>query len=132
MLLIISFFGITLTLPGIAGIILSIGMAIDANVIIFERIREELSVGKTLRASVDSGFKRAIPAILDGNVTTLIASVVLYNMGMGPVRGFAQTLTIGICLSMFTALIITRTILNAFINSGIKNPKLYNRGGTVI
>ena len=131
-LLALSLWNVTLTLPGIAGIILSVGMAVDANVIIFERIREELTAGKTLRASVDSGFKRALPAILDGNATTLIAALVLFFMGMGPVRGFAQTLTIGICLSMFTALIVTKFILNAFIGIGLKNPKLYSKGGAVI
>ncbi|KAI4453206.1 single-stranded-dna-specific exonuclease recj [Holotrichia oblita] len=104
MMLVLSAFKVTLTLPGIAGIILSVGMAVDANVIIFERIREELGAGKTLRASIDAGFKRAFPAIFDGNVTTLIAAAVLFWLGSGSVRGFAQTLSIGVILSMFTAL----------------------------
>ncbi len=124
-LLALSAFGVTLTLPGIAGIVLSVGMAVDANVIIFERIKEELNSGKTLRSSLDSGFKRAFPAILDGNVTTLIAAVVLYWMGSGTIRGFAQTLMIGIILSMFTALIITKLILKSMVGAGINNPKLY-------
>lgn len=126
-LLILSLFRITLTLPGIAGIILSVGMAVDANVIIFERIREELTSGKTLKASIDSGFKRAFPAILDGNVTTLIASVVLFWLGSGPVRGFAQTLSIGVVLSMFTALVVTRLILTSFVKIGINNPNFYSK-----
>lgn len=124
-LLVLSVFGITLTLPGIAGIVLSVGMAVDANVIIFERIKEELINGKTLRSAVDSGFSRAFPAILDGNVTTLIASAILFWLGTGTVKGFAQTLMIGIVLSMFTALVITRLLLRAFIGVGIHNPKLY-------
>ena len=116
---------ITLTLPGIAGIILSIGMAVDANVIIFARIREELAKGKMLKDSVDIGFKKALSAILDGNITTLIAAFVLMLLGSGTVRGFAQTLAIGIVLSMFTALVITRVILNGFIALGLDNLKLY-------
>ncbi|NMA95465.1 MAG: protein translocase subunit SecD, partial [Clostridiales bacterium] len=94
---------ITLTLPGIAGIILSIGMAVDANVIIFERIREEMNAGKTLRASVESGFSKAFSAILDSNITTLIAGFVLWRFGTGPIQGFAKTLVMGVILSMFTA-----------------------------
>lgn len=124
-LLVLSAFGITLTLPGIAGIVLSIGMAVDANVIIFERIREELTMGKTLRSSVNSGFSKAFSAILDGNVTTLIAAVVLFWLGNGTIKGFAQTLMIGIILSMFTALVITRIIMKCFIGIGMNNPKLY-------
>ncbi len=115
----------TLTLPGIAGIILSIGMAVDANVIIFARIREELATGKTLQSSVDIGFKKALSAILDGNITTLIASVVLMIMGTGSVKGFAQTLALGIILSMITALFITRVLVNGFISLGLKNEKLF-------
>lgn len=126
-LVILSAFRITLTLPGIAGIILTIGMAVDANVVIFERIREELNAGKTLKASVDAGFKRALPAILDGNVTTLIAAFVLFWFGSGPVKGFAQTLAIGIAVSMFSALVLTRIIINALVNSGIHNPNLYSK-----
>lgn len=127
MLIILSLFKITLTLPGIAGIILSVGMAVDANVIIFERIREELSSGKTLKAAKDAGFKRAFPAILDGNVTTLIASFILFWLGSGPVRGFAQTLSIGVILSMFTALVVTRLILTSFMKIGVNNPNLYSK-----
>jgi len=127
-LLVLSFFRITLSLPGIAGIVLSIGMAVDANVIIFERIREELSIGKILKASIDAGFKKALPAILDGNVTTFMTAVVLFFLGSGPVRGFAQTLIIGILVSLFSALVVTRLILTSFVNIGIKNPNLYSKG----
>ena len=102
----------TLTLPGIAGIILTIGMAVDANVLIFERIREELRTGKTVKASIDAGYGRAIVTILDANVTTLIAAVVLYQFGSGPMRGFALTLMIGIIASMFTAIVITRAVFD--------------------
>lgn len=105
-------FHFTLTLPGIAGIILTIGMAVDANVLIFERIREELGTGKTIRASIDTGYSRAFKTILDANVTTLITAVVLYQFGTGPIRGFALTLSIGIIASMFTAIIVTRTIFD--------------------
>ena len=115
----------TLTLPGIAGIILSIGMAVDANVIIFARIREELATGKTLQTAVDIGFKKALSAILDGNITTLIAAVVLMFMGTGSVRGFAQTLALGIVLSMITALFVTRILINGFIAMGLGNIKLF-------
>lgn len=125
MIIILSLSKITLTLPGIAGIILSIGMAVDANIIIFSRIKEELALEKTLRASVKSGFKKATSAILDGNITTLIAAIVLYIMGTGPIKGFAQTLGIGIIVSMFTALVVTRIILSCFVNLGIRNKKLY-------
>ncbi len=116
---------ITLTLPGIAGIILSIGMAVDANVIIFARIREELAGGKDVRNAVQAGFSKALSAIIDGNVTTLIAAGVLGIMGSGSIRGFAQTLALGIVLSMFTALFVTRILLNAVINLGLDNPKLF-------
>ena len=115
----------TLTLPGIAGIILSIGMAVDANVIIFARIREELATGKTLQSSVDIGFKKALSAILDGNITTLIAAVVLMFMGTGSIKGFAQTLALGIVLSMITALFVTRIIINGFISLGLNSEKLF-------
>lgn len=116
---------ITLTLPGIAGIILSIGMAVDANVIIFARIREELAQDKTIRSSIKSGFSKAMSAIVDGNITTLIAAIVLFYMGSGPIKGFAQTLMLGIVLSMFTALVVTRILLNLLFKIGIKNKKLY-------
>ena len=118
-------FDVTLTLPGIAGIILSIGMAVDANVIIFARIREELATGKTVQSAIKIGFQKALSAIIDGNVTTLIAAIVLGFKGSGSVKGFAQTLALGIVLSMFTALFITRWILNAFYTLGIKDVKFY-------
>lgn len=124
-LILLSAFKITLTLPGVAGIILTIGMAVDANIIIFSRIKEELAAGKTLRSAVDGGFHKALSAILDGNVTTLIAAVILYVLGTGPIKGFAQTLGLGILVSMFTALVITRILVKQFIGLGVKNPKLY-------
>ena len=108
-------FGATLTLPGIAGIILTIGMAVDANVLIFERIREEMNLGKTPRASVDAGFSRATLTILDANVTTLIAALVLFQFGTGPVKGFAVTLSLGVISSLFTALIVSRSIFEFFL-----------------
>ncbi len=115
-----------LTLPGIAGFILSIGMAVDANVIIFERIKEELKIGKTIRTALDSGFKQAMTTIIDANVTTLIAGIVLYNFGTGPIRGFAVTLMIGLVVSMFTAVFITRFILKMVVKMEIsKNKKLF-------
>jgi len=115
-----------LTLPGIAGFILSIGMAVDANVIIFERIKEELKVGKTIRTSVDSGFKRAMRTIVDANVTTLIAGLVLYNFGTGTIRGFAVTLLIGLVVSMFSAVFITRFLLKLVIKMDLtKSKKLF-------
>ncbi|MCR4589049.1 MAG: protein translocase subunit SecD [Lachnospiraceae bacterium] len=118
-------FELTLTLPGIAGIILSVGMAVDANVIIFSRIREELKLGKSTRSAIKGGFDKALSAIVDGNVTTLIAAAVLGLLGSGSIRGFAQTLALGIVLSMFTALVITRLLLNACERLGATNPKLY-------
>lgn len=124
-LIILNSFDITLTLPGIAGIILSIGMAVDANVIIFARIREELATGKAVRTSIEIGFKKAMSAIIDGNVTTLIAAVVLGLMGTGSVKGFAQTLAMGIILSMFTALVVTRLILKALFAVGLQDIKFY-------
>ena len=124
-ILLLNGFEITLTLPGIAGIILSIGMAVDANVIIFARIREELATGKTVRSSIKIGFQKALSAILDGNITTLIAALVLWILGTGTVKGFAQTLALGIVLSMFTALVVTRFILNAFYAIGLKDVKFY-------
>ena len=121
-------FNITLTLPGVAGIILSIGMAVDANVIIFARIREELATGKTVKSAVKIGFDKALSAIVDGNVTTLIAALVLLVLGTGTVKGFAQTLFLGIVLSMFTALVITKLLLNAFYAIGFKSEKWYGVG----
>ena len=120
----LSSFGATLTLPGIAGLILTIGMAVDANVIIFERIREELYSGKTVMASVDAGYQRALITILDANITTLIAAFVLWGIGTGPIKGFAITLSIGILCSMFTSIFITRTIL-MFLGSKKPLTKLY-------
>lgn len=118
-------FNITLTLPGIAGIILGIGMAVDANVIIFARIREELATGKTVASSVKIGFNKALSAIIDGNITTLIAAIVLGLRGTGAIKGFAQTLALGIILSMFTAVFITRIILNALMGLGLNSVKLF-------
>lgn len=118
--------GATLTLPGVAGIVLSLGMAVDANVVIFERIKEELKNGKTVRASIKSGFKRAMRTILDANITTLIAAVVLYSFGEGAIKGFATTLGIGIVASMFTAVVFTRTLLvNVDALGVVKNRKFY-------
>lgn len=125
MLLLLNGLNITLTLQGIAGIILSVGMAVDANVIIFERIREEVLGGRTLRLAVDKGFERAFPAIVDSNITTLIAGGVLYWLGSGTIKGFAQTLMLGIALSMFTSLFITKFITKTMIQAGINNAKLY-------
>ena len=118
-------FNITLTLPGIAGIILGIGMAVDANVIIFARIREELATGKTVASSVKIGFNKALSAIIDGNITTLIAAIVLGLRGTGAIKGFAQTLALGIILSMFTAVFITRIILNALMGLGLDSVKVF-------
>ncbi|WP_138264418.1 protein translocase subunit SecD [[Clostridium] hylemonae] len=126
-LVILNAFNVTLTLPGIAGIILSIGMAVDANVIIFARVREEMSKGKSVRNSLKTGFQKAMSAIVDGNVTTLIAAAVLWFKGSGSVKGFAQTLAIGIIVSMFTALVITRMIVYAFYAVGLRKEKLYYR-----
>ncbi|MEJ2196210.1 MAG: protein translocase subunit SecD [Ignavibacteriaceae bacterium] len=113
-------FKATLTLPGIAGIILTIGMAVDANVLIFERIREELSTGKTVKASIDSGYSRAYSAIIDSNITTFFTGIILYQFGTGPVQGFALTLMIGIVASLFSAMIITRLIFNIMTARGVK------------
>ena len=124
--LILHGFDIQLTLPGIAGIILTIGTAVDANVIIFERIKEEVKSGKTLRASVDAGFKRAFAAILDSNITTVIAAVVLWVFGTGTIIGFAKTLLIGTLVSMFTAIFVTRILLRQLCIFSSKNPKLYS------
>lgn len=126
-LVLLNAFDITLTLPGIAGIILGIGMAVDANVIIFARVKEELSAGKNVKTALNAGFHKAMSAILDGNITTLIAAAVLWLKGSGTVKGFAQTLALGIVVSMFTALVITRMIVYAFYAVGIKNPKVYGR-----
>lgn len=119
--------GVQLSLPGIAGIILSIGMAVDANIIIFERMREELRAGKTLRTAMESGFKNAMSAIVDSNVTTILAALVLMYFGTGSVKGFAITLMIGVATSMVTAIFITRYLLRQMVNLGLKNRKLYAR-----
>ena len=124
-LVILNAFNVTLTLPGIAGIVLSIGMAVDANVIIFARVREEMARGKSIKNALMAGFQKAMSAIIDGNVTTLIAAAVLWFMGSGTVKGFAQTLAIGIVVSMFTALVITRIIVFAFYAVGLRGEKLY-------
>ena len=124
-MLAINWLDVTLTLPGIAGVILSVGMAVDANVIIFTRIREEIASGKTVKSAIKIGFDKATSAIVDGNVTTLIAAAVLWFLGSGTVKGFAQTLAIGIIVSMITALYITKIILNAFYNLGCSGEKLY-------
>lgn len=117
---------VTMTLPGIAGFLLSLGIAVDANVIIFERIKEELRTGKSLRSAIDAGFKRGFTAVFDANVTTVIAAVVLYYLGTGPIKGFAVTLTVGILASMFTALSMTRWLLHLVAATNItKNPKYY-------
>lgn len=126
-LLILNAFDITLTLPGIAGIVLTIGMAVDANVIIFARIKEEIALGKSVKTSIENGFGKAFWAIFDGNITTLIAAVVLYLKGSGTVKGFAETLAIGILLSMFTALVISRFLLNAFYEIGFRDEKFYGK-----
>jgi len=126
-LVLLNAFDITLTLPGIAGIILGIGMAVDANVIIFARVKEELTAGKSVKSALNAGFHKAMSAILDGNITTLIAAAVLWLKGSGTVKGFAQTLALGIVVSMFTALVITRMIVYAFYAVGIRNIKLYGR-----
>ena len=125
MLVVLNGLNVTLTLPGVAGIVLSVGMAVDANVIIFERIKEEINLGKSIKTSIKNGFSKALSAILDGNITTLITCAVLLWLGTGPIKGFAQTLMLGIVLSMFTALVITRIILNALLEIGLKNPKMY-------
>lgn len=126
-LVMLNAFDLTLTLPGIAGIILSIGMAVDANVIIYARIREEIAEGKSVRSAIKTGFQKAMSAIVDGNITTLIAAAVLGAMGSGSVKGFAMTLALGIVLSMFTALVISRLIVNAFYAVGFRDEKYYGR-----
>ena len=116
---------VNLSLPGIAGIILSIGMAVDANVVIFERVKEELRAGKTVKSAIDSGFKRGFTAIFDSNITTLIAAGVLFWQGTGTIVGFATTLGLGVIISMFTALTITHFLLNRMVDFHIRNPKAY-------
>ena len=123
-LAILSTLQATLTLPGIAGIILTIGMAVDANVLIFERIREELANGKSVINSIDNGYKRALTTILDANVTTFIAAIILFQLGSGPIKGFSVTLAIGIVTSVFTAFTLTRFIVARWIRKS--NPKIIN------
>lgn len=130
-LLCLNGFNASLTLPGLAGIVLSIGMAVDANVIIFTRIQEELGNGATVKSAIDAGFNKALSSILDSNITTLIAAVVLYMMGVGTIKGFALTLGIGIVLSMFTALVVTKSLLKAVYTLGLQNPKLYGKKNEV-
>ena len=125
--LLLALTGAQLTLPGVAGIILGIGMAVDANVVIFERIREEIAGGRPMASAIKRGFSNALTAIIDANVTTIIAAVVLYAFGTGTIRGFAITLGIGVATSMFTAVFVTHKLLDIFANLGIKNQKLYVR-----
>ncbi len=125
MMLCLGIFPINLSLPGIAGIILSIGMAVDANVIIFERMKEEIRLGKTIRAAHQAGFKRALSAIIDGNVTTLIAAAVLYFFGTGTIKGFAVTLFLGVVLSMISAIFITKFLLKQMVGLDLVAPGLY-------
>ena len=124
-IILLDAFEITLTLPGIAGIILSIGMAVDANVIIFARIKEEIAKGKTVKSAIDVGFKKATSAIVDGNITTLIAAAVLGLLGSGTIKGFAATLALGIVLSMFTAMVVTKMLMKSFYAIGLQSAKLY-------
>ena len=126
-IILLDAFEITLTLPGIAGIILSIGMAVDANVIIFARIREEIAKGKTVKSAIDIGYKKATSAIVDGNLTTLIAAAVLGVLGSGTIKGFAATLALGIVLSMFTAMVITKLLMKSFYAIGLQSQKLYGQ-----
>ena len=125
--LLIALFHIQLTLPGLAGVVLGIGMAVDANVIIFERFNEEARKGRSAKASVRAGFKNAMSAILDANVTTLIAAVVLLIFGTGSIQGFAKTLLLGVVVSMFSAILVTRFLMNRFVNAGASNIGLYTK-----
>ncbi len=127
-ILVMALANINLTLSGIAGIVLSMGMAVDANVIIFERIIDELNLGKSVGAAVNAGFHRALGAVVDSNVTTIISSLVLYLLGTGTVKGFAITLMIGVIVSMFTAIIITKFLMKRMIELNVKNRKLYGIG----
>ena len=125
--MLIALFHIQLTLPGLAGVVLGIGMAVDANVIIFERFNEEVRKGRSVKAAVRAGFKNAMSAILDANVTTLIAAIVLLFFGTGSIQGFAKTLLLGVVVSMFTAIMVTRFLMNRFVNAGATNTSLYTR-----
>lgn len=124
-LIILANFHVNLTLPGIAGIILSVGMAVDANVVIFERIKEELKLGKTVRSAVDAGFNRALTAVIDSNITTIIAAVILWVLGTGTIKGFGITLFIGIVVSMLSAIFVTKHLLKQVIGMNLKNTWLY-------
>ncbi|HBM75382.1 MAG TPA: protein translocase subunit SecD [Clostridiaceae bacterium] len=125
-ILVFVLFKVTLTLPGISGLLLTIGMAVDANVLIFERIKEELKMGKTLHAALNAGFDRALTAIIDSNVTTIISGIVLAIMGTGPIKGFAVTLIIGVIISMFTAVVVTRFLLGLVVDiKALSKPKYY-------
>jgi protein-export membrane protein SecD len=117
LLAVLTMFGATLTLPGIAGIVLTMGMAVDANVLIYERIREEQRNGRSILAAIDTGFRRAMATIIDANMTHLIASLILFELGSGPVKGFAVTLGVGIITSFFTAVMVTRLIVVAWLNA---------------
>ena len=123
--------GIQLTLPGLAGIVLGIGMAVDANVVIFERFNEELRAGRPLRAAVKAGFKNAMSAVLDANVTTLIAAIVLMFYGTGSIQGFAKTLLLGVLTSMFTAVVVTRFLMKNIVNLGMTNVSLFAKAAQV-
>ncbi len=125
--MLIAVFGIQLTLPGLAGVVLGIGMAVDANVIIFERFNEEIRAGKLVKTAVRTGFKNAMSAILDSNVTTLIAGVVLLIYGTGSIQGFARTLLLGVVVSMFSAILVTRFLMNRFVNAGATKTSLYTK-----
>ena len=125
--MLIAIFHIQLTLPGLAGVVLGIGMAVDANVIIFERFNEEVRAGRSVKAAVRAGFKNAMSAILDANITTLIAAIVLLIYGTGSIQGFAKTLLLGVVVSMFSAIIITRFLMNRFVNAGVVNTSLYTK-----
>lgn len=127
----IGVFRVNLSLSGIAGIVLSIGMAVDADCIIFERVKEELAIGKSIRASVESGFSKALSAIVDSNITTIITCVVLYMSGIGTVTGFATTLGIGVILSMFTAIVITKILMRDLVNMGVTNKNLFYKSKKV-
>ena len=125
----VAIFHIQLTLPGLAGVVLGIGMAVDANVIIFERFNEEVRRGRSVKASVRAGFKNAMSAVLDANVTTLIAAVVLLIFGTGSIQGFAKTLLLGVVVSMLSAILITRFLMNRFVNVGATKDTLYTKPG---
>ena len=125
--MLIALFHIQLTLPGLAGVVLGIGMAVDANVIIFERFNEEVRKGRSVKAAVRAGFKNAMSAILDANVTTLIAAIVLLFFGTGSIQGFAKTLLLGVVVSMFSAIMVTRFLMNRFVNAGATNTSLYTK-----